>query len=452
MTNLSRTPLRTAVTCFAVFALIVVVRSWYVYHYALPLPFWDQWDSEGDFLLRPWMEGTLSVSDLWKPHNEHRILPTRLTSLALFEITGQWNNRYSAFFDVALAALAAATVLWLSLREAGLRGWRWLIVPVVVACFALPFSWENFLVGFQSQFYYLMLFAIAAIALAAWRPDDGRSIAAILVLAVLSVLTMASGLVTAVAVIGVFAVRHWQSPLPKTKLSLVVIALTSIALIGYGTTPRLEYHESLHADGVVNLIDAFDHSLGWPFGGYHWPALWIWLPVAIAGAVLLRRRAFTNTDFAMLGFAAWSFGQAAVVAYGRGHGLLELASRYSELMSLGLIANAWFAARLIGLAAGHSAYRLSAGAVAAAYFVVVLGGFALRFDTDMQAMAERKRISIIQTQHVRAYLQTRNPSTLRQPFLHIPYPNADRLQSLLDNPSLRNSLSPEVANQNAPAR
>ncbi|MGH8032304.1 MAG: hypothetical protein ACREO8_08065 [Luteimonas sp.] len=448
-----RAQLRTILACIAVFVTVVLIRGWYVHRYALPLPFWDQWDSEGDFLLRPWIEGTLSVSDLWQPHNEHRILPTRLTSLMLYEITGQWNNLYSAFFDVLLAAFAAASALWLAVRESGLRGLRWLIVAMVLMCFAAPFAWENFLVGFQSQFYYLMLFAMASIALAAWRSDDSRAIATILLLAVLSLLTMASGLVTAAAVVVVYLVRHRQSPLPRAKLWFVVLMLLSIALIGYGTTPRPEHHVALRADGPINLIDAFDHALGWPVIGYHWAAFWIWLPTVAAVLVLLKKKTMTPTDLAMLGFAAWSVAQAAVVAYGRGRGLLELSSRYTELMTPGLIANAWFAVRLLGMGvSSRPAPKFAAWVIAGGYFIVVFAAFAFRFDSDMAAMADRKRLSDIQTQHVRSYLLTHDPAALRQPFLQIPYPDAARLQSLLDNKALRESLSPEIMQDNAAAQ
>src|SRR5690242_7592258 len=36
------------------------------------LPFWDQWDAEGDFLFRPHLERGLHAADLFRPHNEHR--------------------------------------------------------------------------------------------------------------------------------------------------------------------------------------------------------------------------------------------------------------------------------------------------------------------------------------------------------------------------------------------
>src|SRR5690606_12097995 len=136
---------------------VVIPRWYYVSTYAVSLPFWDQWDAEGDYLLRPYLEGKLRIHELWQTHNEHRIFPTRLLSLLLFEVTGEWNNLTGAFFNIFLAASIPAILVHSIHRQRQLFGFRWLFILVLLAQFALPFSFENYLIGFQSQFYFLVL-------------------------------------------------------------------------------------------------------------------------------------------------------------------------------------------------------------------------------------------------------------------------------------------------------
>jgi hypothetical protein len=59
----------------ALFLIVVGARLWLVSLYGSSVPFMDQWDDEGATLFKPWLEGTLRLSDLFQPHNEHRIVP-----------------------------------------------------------------------------------------------------------------------------------------------------------------------------------------------------------------------------------------------------------------------------------------------------------------------------------------------------------------------------------------
>ena len=49
--------------------------------YGSPMPDWDQWDAEAMELLVPWFTGDHFVAHLFHPHNEHRILLTKLQNL-----------------------------------------------------------------------------------------------------------------------------------------------------------------------------------------------------------------------------------------------------------------------------------------------------------------------------------------------------------------------------------
>jgi len=128
------------------------------------LPYWDQWDGEGDAIYRPYLEGTLKVSNSFRPHNEHRIVPTLLLALGLFELNDrQWDGRLQMTVNTFLHGAAALLLVSWAWRWFSLR-WVALFAGLVVVFFSTAVSWENTLSGFQSQFYFLLLFSLLHLA------------------------------------------------------------------------------------------------------------------------------------------------------------------------------------------------------------------------------------------------------------------------------------------------
>src|SRR5437016_3472021 len=75
------------------FLVIVGARLCLVADYGSSLPMYDQWDGEGATLFKPWRDGTLRLVDFVAPHNEHRMLPSKLLALGLLRLNGQWDAR-----------------------------------------------------------------------------------------------------------------------------------------------------------------------------------------------------------------------------------------------------------------------------------------------------------------------------------------------------------------------
>ena len=90
--------------------LLIVGAKWATFdRYGSPMPDWDQWDAEAVELLIPWFENDHFLSHLFHPHNEHRIILTKLQNLALVLLNGQWDSRLEAVTNAMLhAALAVA--------------------------------------------------------------------------------------------------------------------------------------------------------------------------------------------------------------------------------------------------------------------------------------------------------------------------------------------------------
>src|SRR6266545_2639455 len=75
----------------ALFLLVAGARWWLIAAYSSDVPWLDQWDGEAQGLYLRAHSGTLTLSNWFAPHNEHRIFFTRLLSLGLLWANGQWD-------------------------------------------------------------------------------------------------------------------------------------------------------------------------------------------------------------------------------------------------------------------------------------------------------------------------------------------------------------------------
>src|ERR1700687_4454636 len=89
------------------FALLAVLPpllvAVYVARYKLGLPYFDGWALVPD--IQKMFTHQLTWPDLWRPHNEHRILLPRLVLLGLARLTG-WDDGYEVAANLGLAAAA----------------------------------------------------------------------------------------------------------------------------------------------------------------------------------------------------------------------------------------------------------------------------------------------------------------------------------------------------------
>ncbi|GLU57098.1 hypothetical protein [Dyadobacter frigoris] len=421
-------------------SLLIIPRWYYVEHFAVALPFWDQWDAEGDHLLRPWLEGTLKFTDLWLPHNEHRVFPARLLTLFSFELTGVWNNLTEARINVLLATSIPFILVWLLYMTGELKGKRWLMLPVILAGSVLPFIWENLLVGFQSQFYFLLLFAVTALAIAAWRPESLVSFMVVIILSILSVLTMASGIMTPLAVASVYGLHWYLHRKRPAQIFLFILLLLTIAITGYLTIPPQPGHEIFRAHDIKELLNTFLLMESWPFKVKYWALPMLWLPTFISLPFLIYRKTFTRYDLLMAGCLLWSLLQAFATSYGRGHDLNNVTSRYADFLSFGLTAYAWFSLRITELSQRNLRTQLLTILISISFFVVLFKGHRSRKEDDFIDMQNRHKMVLIQIKNVSHYLKTGDSTALQKPAFQIPYPDPVRLKQMLDNPALRSAL------------
>lgn len=408
------------------------------------VPFWDQWDSEALYLYAPYLNGTLRFGDLFAPHNEHRILVTRVFNLALLELNGLWFPRLQM---VANAVLHVSILAWMTLvLGRGLPAMTRLILASFVAlAFSIPFGWENTLAGFQSSFYFVFGFSFLAIVLMVpERAFSARWVLGVVAL-LLACVSMSSGVL---AISAIVAVNLLQMIVGDRRHSIVeavgVLALCLAFLLIYQTIPVVEHHNALKAASVAAFIEAFFTVAAWPSPFGLPAAILLNLPSAtLLFVTLSKRQSTTRLTWLLLGTMAWVATQWVSFAYGRAAG--ATAPRYTDTLMVGVVVNVAVALYLASLVKRRTW-------LAGLYCVSVIIVMATAGSGAFGQAASRGTDSSIQLGNLRSFYATGDIEALRAlPFFAIPYPDADRLAMIATNPTVKSVLHPEVTGQPASA-
>jgi hypothetical protein len=83
---------RTPILLASLFLILLGTRALLISYAGSPTPFLDEWEADGARLLLPYIQGDLTLSDLFIPLNEHRIFFTKLLVLLIFNVSGYWES------------------------------------------------------------------------------------------------------------------------------------------------------------------------------------------------------------------------------------------------------------------------------------------------------------------------------------------------------------------------
>jgi hypothetical protein len=420
---------------------IVVGAHWAAFdRFGSDIPNWDQWDAEGLNLLAPWFEHDHFVAHLFQPHNEHRVVVTKLQNLVLTLANGQWDARLESVFNATLHA-ALAVAFWIA-------GWRWLagskrrtvllalLFAALAALFAAPVAWQNILGGFHSQQYWLLLFSFAAMVLLPFASPWGARWWAGALAAGVALLTMGSGFFAALVVFGLVALRLAKGAITFRGAWPTVVLTLALVAIGWVTRVEVDYHQALKAKNAQDFFLSILHSLQWPAPrAYSSLAAVLWLPWLLVAWRALRAKTESRDALAIVALGGWVLAQIIATAYARGVGGDYPASRYMDTLAFGTAANVLALAWLLARPTTSRALTF----VRATFGVAWLGVFAWGV-TDlgrlaiMVEMPDVKRFYVKAEAHMRGYLATNDPAQLDFP--DIPYPGAASLIERLNHASL----------------
>jgi hypothetical protein len=303
-------------------------------------PYLDQWDAEIAGLLLPLAHGTLGVADMVAPNNEHRVVLTRVLSLLSVSFNGEWDNRVevlSVFILQALTVSWVSAVAWCVLGLArGTAVCLAMAVPMFLVC-----DWENLVVGFQVPFCIMILGSLVAFSLSSDPGGRTRYLLGACAAAVLVLGTLASGLLAALTIAGVAVGAAVAQRYGWRRLPLFCGAMAAIVIAGWMAEAHQGPGDTLGAQGVGDFLSAFLAYGAWPFPPSAIGFVLLWLPWSIFVVGSLRRRAVTPAAAFVTGTGLWVLLQAAAISFSRA-GLSDLVRpRYTEILSLGLMVNAF---------------------------------------------------------------------------------------------------------------
>jgi len=449
-------------TAFA--STLLGLKLWLIHSYGNEVPYWDQWDAEAAGLYAPFLRGELSWSELFAPHNEHRIFTTRVLGLLLFQLNGLWSPLLEMVVNAVLHVLALGTAVWLMGKASNKQSLAVLLLFTLLL-FGVPFGWENTLAGFQAQFYFVLLFSVLSIwwLIAAQVLSRGWWLG--VASAAAAYFSLASGVFALAAASTALLIRFAIVSRDRRELAGALLLLVFF-LAGVFTTPVLEQHAQLKASDAKHFFKALSLVLAWPFqvspealeaAAEEWPSLKEWLLViarnlpaaALVCCVLWKRSKRSNPAWFLLALAVWFGGQAAAVAYGRSTD--ALVSRYLDLHAMGMLVN--FACLVAVCTESRLWLRWGAMAVGSLWVLTTMSAFFGTAGMELSSALERKRdTSSTQESNVNAYLADKDLDKFRAlPFLQLPYPNADRLAKLLDSPDTQRVLPKNLQRPLQPA-
>lgn len=428
-----------------------LVLALFVDRFGVDVPYWDEWVELPFYAAR--QAGTLTAHDIWAQHNEHRIPLSRLISVALFDLLGEWNVVAQMAVSAAVMGLAVGGLAYTLVR----LGVSPLIVLAVAVLLTSPLQWENILWGYQIHCFTLLLgivLALGAVALdAALRV---RTVALAILGCLIATFSFASGLalwpaigamlaLRAVLVAGSMRAVLASRPLLLRLGAFALAAMVCAALYFHGyTAPHNEFGAPSPLAFAIWMLRVLGYPLlEAPTAAHIALALGLWTCVGLALVGWARRREEATARDRLVfgaGLLLVLLASAALIGYGRG-AAAYVPSRYATIFLLNGVLWLVAVADLLawsGARRGAAAARVALCALAAGLLVVHAGRY-LQGLATMQAQGENRRVA---REAAAFYLRDHSPNAAFEGFAIFP-PHVQQ-QGDLGRPELIAVLPPEM--------
>lgn len=414
-------------------------------------PYWDQWDAEAARLYRPIIEGRFHVATLVSPHNEHRILFTRIINLAVLYAVGLWYPALQMVVNSFIHCAAIFVVVYLLTKCISLPV-RGIPILFLTLLYVIPFDWQNTLSGFQSQFYLLIMFSTLAVHMTAKSKAFSGTWLLGLAFSVASYFNIASGALTAASSGAIMALQLAVGSRRNTAREclavFICIGVSVIAVLGtpYSLEVATYKVRSLHEFGIAAINQA-SYPFGAPYG------LLQYIPSSILVVrVLAKQPRLPAYEWSVLALLVWLGSQIAAISYGRGNQLSAVtASRYDDVLIIGLSVNLSVTFYLLrNFWSRYFAAHLGITALSVRWLLVLLvmaapfEAWALPFGRASFAEATAFGDALErQTGTMEEFFRSGETMSSLQGKI-IPYPDPQRLTTLASDPTIRSILHPAL--------
>ncbi len=404
-------------------------------------PFSDQWSAEGGAAFRWRLGGAWEFGHYFFPHGEHTPAITRVIATGCSLVNAdQWDSRLEMLVSVG-AHMLSALLIWQFISIVLCGAWRVGAAAMAALMLAMPSSFENFLWGFQTQFVFLLMFGLTHLLGTLREERLGASWWLAQVAGLFVLFSIASGLFSAAVLAGLAALRLMRVPRSRWAWCTLVV---NLLLVGVGVwLLNRAFFATERTTGIsLSFVSALGHLLAWPLPG-PWLAVLTQAPV-IAGLWCTRGRWLDLPERLLIGVALWPLALAAAFAYGRGTGAGEIAVRYMDPLSVGLITNVVVLAFLLR----RSGRGKKALALGAAWLLVVATALVRENEPTKLTGNFEGQLDFYRRQRavVTAYLAHNDPRELeRDPLVRQFFPHFDQTRDLLADPLTRLALPASLA-------
>lgn len=417
------------------FLTVLGAQLWVVWLYGSPIPLWDQWDEAVFF--KSWLAGNLKWTDFFAAHNEHRIFATRLLDVGVIWLNGRWDPLLQMTVNAGIHAAYACGLAYLLWNFCG-RKRGWLACLLLAPFFALPYAGENAIWGFNSQDYFVSIFALGALAGLGFGKTGGGRWWLGVICALMGLFNMASGLLAPVAAGGVIVLRAMKNRRME-KPEMVSLAVCGVIVaLGAALNVTKDADRTFQAHSFVEFTAALTRNLSWPFYNAPLAPGLIVLPLVVLLVMYLQPHfQYARAAEFLLSLALWSLLQSLVIAYGRAnYGGTFPVSRYMDWFNVLVIA-AVFAAVL--LASMWERHRIRKGIAAFIFVALIFYGMCRISSIVVDGLLVRVRLINLESEEsVERFMATGNeaaflarPSVPPDPQLALGVLRDTQLQSIL---------------------
>lgn len=423
--------------------VIFAARLGEIHAFASNVPLYDQWLVEGMQIVRPWLDGTLSLGNFFIPHAEHIPLWNRVFMWLQILITGKWDPLVqmtaNALLFTGFAILIARWVLRYLTLIAALP-----IIGILILCGSIPHAWENITWGYQSATPLALIFILVHLHGSCTQQPWSRHWWFAQGAAAAALFTLEGMWLTPLVVSATFL---WSGPL-KIRKQLVPLSIGVIGLMLSRILNKAPASSSLFQDPITYLHNWL-HLLGWPSAIPGSVGILL-LPWLIHALRLRNKSEISSFDRIILSLGLWNISYALIIAAklpSAGEGFV---SQYGDLHLLGLLASAMALTRLIPNSARMRPALLSlsvvwCGLVVGGLITNTFEGQSRHFHSSAASQAEIRRHAI------QSVLQDHNRSPLESPSARgLLYHDTDALADLIESPKFSNVFPSSVFPENTP--
>lgn len=419
------------------FLVVLGAMLWTVQFYGDSVPFYDEWEAEAGWLYRLYEQGRLGLSEIFAPHNGHRIVLTRVTALFLYVVNGGWDPQLQLIVNAFLHAFICTLLIKFGALRLNDKN---LILPIsaTVLLFAIPFSWLTILVAFQTQFYFMMLFSILSLNYF----SSAKYVLGYL-FATLAIFSMTSGafvLPAFIATIMIEVVRN--KSIAKEQIVHILISAVIFAVFML-TLPEETNDQAYYAQHLLGFVITILAAISWPFRVSWGIGLIIYVPFVV---FIIRAVFMARVPLFLLSLGMFISLQILAMGYFRGGEGVPPANRYWEIMIVGV----WLNCMCVAYLAHHSSIKFGKKAAVVWLFIAAVGMASLGYQAFATGLPARKAESLVAQNLITEYLETgRSEQFDGRTTFEASHLDTNVLLNLLDDETVRNLLPSAlgIANQ-----